>query len=320
MRWACSRPRSSSKLRSGATRRVSSRASSARRNRAALARPSSDFPFSSSLPITVTRTRACARSADTSTAVTVPKPTGSTALRSAPGLERASDLLDPVGLEQVADLYIIEVLHPDAALEALTHFPDVLLEALERRQGPVVHLDAVADHAHPCRSGDHARAHEAAGDRAHLGDLEQLAHLRLAQHDVLLLQREQPFHRRLHLFYRLVDDAVGAALHLLALGPGARVRVRPDVEPDDDRVRGLGEQHVPIGDPADPPVDGHHLHLRRGQLGERVGERLRGAALVRLDDDTQRRGTALGALGHEILERLYATGAAAARPPPPPPP
>src|SRR4029077_6476897 len=47
----------------------------ARRKRAALARPSSDLAFSSSLPITLTRTRAWPRSADTSTAVTVTNPT-----------------------------------------------------------------------------------------------------------------------------------------------------------------------------------------------------------------------------------------------------
>src|SRR5260370_37189178 len=274
MRWACSRPRSSSKLRSGATT-----------SRSASRRTLCACPRSVATTHTVNSAR-CHRSwcavsaADTlkrlwrrsfklfstwrlslsdwqaprcSSHVITPTTTGSTALRRPPGLERASDLLDPVGLEQVADPYIIEVLDPHAALEDLTHFPDVLLEALERRQGPVVHLDAVADHAHPCRSGDHARAHEAAGDRAHLGDLEQLAHLRLAQHDLLLLRCEHPFHRRLHLFHRLVDDAVGADLHLLALGRGARVRVRPDVEADADRVRGLGDQHVPICAPADPP-------------------------------------------------------------------
>src|SRR5256885_6383233 len=44
------------------------------------------------------------------------------------------------------------------------------------------HFDAVADHPHPRRPRDDARADEAAGDRAHLRDLEQLADFRLAQH------------------------------------------------------------------------------------------------------------------------------------------
>src|SRR5438876_556729 len=73
--WACSSPRSSSKRSSGVTRNGSSLASWARRKRAALVRPSSDFALSSSLPITLTRTRAYARSPDTSTAVTVTNPT-----------------------------------------------------------------------------------------------------------------------------------------------------------------------------------------------------------------------------------------------------
>src|SRR5213079_343668 len=73
--WACSSPRSSSKRSSGVTRNGSSLASWARRKRAALVRPSSDFALSSSLPITLTRTRAYAKSPDTSTAVTVTNPT-----------------------------------------------------------------------------------------------------------------------------------------------------------------------------------------------------------------------------------------------------
>src|SRR3989449_3361825 len=73
--WACSKPRSSSKRSSGVTRSDSSLASWARRKRAALVRPSSDFALSSSPPMMLTRTRAWARSADTSTAVTVTNPT-----------------------------------------------------------------------------------------------------------------------------------------------------------------------------------------------------------------------------------------------------
>src|SRR5204863_4067668 len=72
---AWSSPRSSSKRISGVTRRGSSLASWARRKRAALVRPSSDLAFSASVPITLTRTRACDRSPDTSTAVTVTNPT-----------------------------------------------------------------------------------------------------------------------------------------------------------------------------------------------------------------------------------------------------
>src|SRR5205807_2829376 len=75
MRCACSSPRSSSKWSSGVVRSGSSLATWARRKRAALARPSSDFALSSSLPITLTRTRAWPRSAVTSTAVTVTNPT-----------------------------------------------------------------------------------------------------------------------------------------------------------------------------------------------------------------------------------------------------
>src|SRR6267143_2894607 len=116
------------------------------------------------------------------------------------GAEGPGDLLDAIGLDQVTDLDVVEVLDADPALEALAHFADVVFEALERGQRPVVDLDPVADHAHAGGPRDDAAAHEAAGDGADFGDLEQLAHLRLAQDDFLALRGQQAFHGRLHLF------------------------------------------------------------------------------------------------------------------------
>src|SRR6266571_2618292 len=43
------------------------------------------------------------------------------------------------------------------------------------------------------------------------------------------------------------------------------------------------------------------------------GERFGGTALVGLDDNAERRGAAFGPLGHEVLERLHATGATVLR-------
>src|SRR2546422_1250911 len=93
---------------------------------------------------------------------------GSTALGRAPDVERARHLFDAVGLDQVADLHVVEVLNADAALEALANLAHVVLEALERPDRPFVHLDAVADHPHPRRSG---RSEE------HTSELQSRLHL-----------------------------------------------------------------------------------------------------------------------------------------------
>src|SRR3989454_667814 len=225
--------------------------------------------------MTLTRTRACARSAETWTPVTVTNPTrGSrtlpvrkaatvwrmaSATRAGRGLRRcfmseetgrrvhdagpvgglhqAGGLLQhPLGLPPVVRHHAhrehgalppvvvgelgsrgVEALNADAALEALANLAHVVLEALERPDRPFVHLDAVADHPHPRRSGDHPRPDKTAGDGADLGDLERLPHLRLAQHHLFLLRGEQALHRPAHRFHRLVVDAVGADLDLLAL-------------------------------------------------------------------------------------------------------
>src|SRR5215471_12567037 len=130
------------------------------------------------------------------------------ASRRAARVERASHFLDAVRLDQVADLHVVEVLDADTALEPLAHLTGVVFEPLQRRQRPVIHLDARADNADPGGARDDPAPDEAPGDRADLGDLEELPHLRFAQHDLLLFRREQAFHRRPHFIHGLVDDAV----------------------------------------------------------------------------------------------------------------
>ena len=85
------------------------------------------------------------------------------------------------------------------------------------------------------------------------------------------------------------------------------------MEADDDRIRGLGEQHVGIGDGAHAAVHHLDLDLGRRQLRQSIRQRFRRAALVGLDDDPQRRRAALGALGHEVLERLHPSRATVLR-------
>src|SRR5918995_3334619 len=74
---------------------------------------------------------------------------------------RAHDLLRLEDLEHVAFLHVVEALEEDAALEALLHFTDVVLEALELRDRRLVDDGAVADDAHLTAAADGA-----AGDHA----------------------------------------------------------------------------------------------------------------------------------------------------------
>src|SRR4051812_47341508 len=75
------------------------------------------------------------------------------------GIERARDRLGAIALDDVAHLDVIEVLDADAALEAFAHFLHVILEALERRDRAVEHLNAVTYHADAALAVDHAAAH-----------------------------------------------------------------------------------------------------------------------------------------------------------------
>ena len=64
--------------------------------------------------------------------------------------ERPRDFLGAIALDDVADLDVVEVLDADTALEPFAHFAHVVLEAAQRRDRAVVHLDAVADDADAC--------------------------------------------------------------------------------------------------------------------------------------------------------------------------
>ena len=128
---------------------------------------------------------------------------------------------------------------------------------------------------------------DAAGDGADLAHLEELEHFGLAQHRLLLLGLEQALERVPHVLHRLVDDAVGPHVHLLALRRRPGIGVGPDVEAEDDGARRLGEQDVALGDRTDAAVHHVHPHFAGAELGQRVGQRLGRAALVGLDDDAE---------------------------------
>src|SRR5579875_2894175 len=77
-------------------------------------------------------------------------------MRSTPDLQRTRDFRDFEDFELIAFDDIVEVLHRHTALEALTHFLDIVLEALERIELASVDDDVVAQHAHRRRTLDHA--------------------------------------------------------------------------------------------------------------------------------------------------------------------
>src|SRR6202162_5217235 len=197
---------------SGATRSWSCRARRERRCDATLSSPSNVACFSVALPSTLTYTRACRRSGLTSAPVTVTKPTmrGSfadsvrkvatstrtaSATRSARRVLRrsarrrsqcSSHLFLTIALEHVTDFDVVEVLHSYATLESLADFLDIVLESAQRRNVAVVNLDAVAHDANAPSTIDDPAPHRAPRYDTHLGDLEQLAHLGLAEHDLAL--------------------------------------------------------------------------------------------------------------------------------------
>src|SRR5437016_2889502 len=110
---------------------------------------------------------------------------------------RARLLPHLVGLDEVTDPEVVVVAERQAALEALADLGRVLLEPLERGDGDVLrHHRAVADQPGLGVAPDEAGPDDAAGDVADPGRAEDLADLRAAQLDLLVLRLEQPLERR----------------------------------------------------------------------------------------------------------------------------
>src|SRR5687767_14934610 len=93
-------------------------------------------------------------------------------------LQLAGDLADLVRLDDVTFLQVVEVLDPDAALEALRDLSNVVLEAAERPDPAVVRDDAVANDPGATVPHDRATGDVAPGDHAHLRNPEQRPDLR----------------------------------------------------------------------------------------------------------------------------------------------
>src|SRR4249920_2220684 len=78
----------------------------------------------------------------------------------------ALDLTRLVRLEHVALLHVVEAVEENAALEALAHLADVILETPELRDGAVLDDRAVADDADLGAAAHDAGRDHAARDRA----------------------------------------------------------------------------------------------------------------------------------------------------------
>src|SRR4051812_6918470 len=211
-------------------------------------------------------------------------------------------LADLERLDDVLDLDVVERPEPDTALVTLADLGHVVLEAAQRLDGQVVgDHDAVADQPGLRVPVDGPAADDRAGDVADPRHPEDLADLRAAEGDLLVLRLEHALEGRLDLLDRLVDDRVVPDVDALAVGQLRRLALGPDVEAQDDDVVGQGEVDVALGDPADAAVDDPqrdvvaHLDLHEGLL-----ERLHGARVVPLDDQVELTG--LLERGVEVLQ------------------
>ena len=126
---------------------------------------------------------------------------------------------------------------------------------------------------------------------------------------LLELRLEHALQGRLDLLDRLVDHRVVADLDALALGDVGVLALGPDVEADDDRVRGHREVDVVQRDRADAAVDDPQVDLvAHVDLQQRVLEGLDRTGHVALEDEVERLDLARGEGLGEVLQARSACG------------
>src|SRR5664280_2178500 len=214
-----------------------------------------------------------------------------------------------VGLDHVLDLDVVERAQPDTALVAVAHLRDVVLEAPQRVDGQVVgDHDAVPDQPGLAVAHDRPRAHQGTGDVADARHPEHLTHLGGAELRLLVLGLKHPAQRVLDVVERLVDHPVHPDVDVFAVGEIAGLALRPDVEAQDDRIRGRRQRDVVLGDGADAAVDDSQAHLVADlDLEQRILDRLHRSGDVALEDEVELVGLPLLELLEQRLQRRSTT-------------
>ena len=124
-------------------------------------------------------------------------------------------------------------------------------------------------------TADSAFRYDATGRRAELWNLEYFAHL--SKTELLLAEGgiEETRHRQLDLIRHVVDHRVLADVDALTIGHDLGVPVGPDVETNDDGVRGRGKQRIRLINGSHTGMNDQDLDPLVTQFFERLGQGLR---------------------------------------------
>src|SRR5205807_6205492 len=165
------------------------------------------------------------------------------------------DLLDHIRFNLIADFDVIEVLEPDTTLESFADFGCIVLKATKRSDIAFPTDDAISNQTRARIAANNSVDDHATGDRANSGDAEDFAHIGFAENLLFLDLLEHADHRRLNLFFDLVDDRMQTNVDAFLFRQFVGARFGPHVEADDDDccrclagLRRGRKQHIRFGD------------------------------------------------------------------------
>jgi len=129
--------------------------------------------------------------------------------------------------------------------------------------------------------------HHTAGNGTDLGDVEHHPYFGVGRHHFLHRWGQHAFHGILHLIDSVVNDAVEANINLLLLSQLTGTLRGPHLEADDDGVGSRSQQHVAFRDGTHCFREDVHLHFRRAQFEQGVGQCFHRTVHVALHQDVE---------------------------------
>lgn len=158
-------------------------------------------------------------------------------------------------------------------------------------------------------AGDLAFQNITAGNGAHAGNLEHLAHLCSAQFDLAGFWSQHTLHSRRDFLDGVIDDAVHSHVDPFGLRHIPCNRVWTNVEANDDSAARLCQHNVRLADSADCSVDYLDADLRVAQFFQRLFDRLYRALYVCFDNQRQLFGLSDLDLLEQVIQRYLLVGA-----------
>src|SRR5690606_22603709 len=207
--------------------------------------------------------------------------------RKAGRLKLARHFLNLEAFDEIPDLDVVVIFERHTAFHTGANLSHLILEAFKGRERAFVNDDVIAQQTYLRAALDVAFGDQTAGNLADLLDIEDFANFRIAEKVLAERRRQHARKHRPHVIDDVIDHRVILDIDALKGCLITRLLVGAGIERDHYCARCSGKRNIRFGNPANARIEDLDRNLVGAEILERVGDGLRRALNVRLDDDRQ---------------------------------